>query len=373
MKSLLNPFLIFGYHSPAYFCNRNNETAEIIQALNNNRNLTLIAPRRIGKTGLIHHVFHKLSQQNYGALIYLDIFPTTNLNDFTSLFAEAILGSLDSDIQKSLKRIGSVIKSFRPVVRFDPLTGLPEISVDISPGTEEATLKDVFLYLSASKKRCVIAIDEFQQITEYPEKNIEALLRSYIQFIPNVSFIFSGSKQHIMQELFVSVKRPFYQSTQLLNIGVIDKAEYYSFANSFFQKKKLRFKEDVFNELYDIFEGYTWYIQAVLNRLYGYGECVTSNHQFLKAVDLLISEYEHAFQNLLAAYTKTEVKLLKAIAKEGLVKMINAGRFISKYDLKAASSVNTALEKLLKRELVYRSEEGYIVYDRLMSIWLERL
>ena len=98
MKPLKNPFLVFGYHSPAYFCNREQETNEIIEALQNNRNLTLIAPRRMGKTGLIHHVFHELSQKHIGTMIYMDILPTSNLNDFTRVFAEAVLGTLDSDI-----------------------------------------------------------------------------------------------------------------------------------------------------------------------------------------------------------------------------------------------------------------------------------
>lgn len=372
MKPLKNPFLVFGYHSPAYFCDRQEETIKIIDALHNNRNLTIIAPRRIGKTGLIHHAFHQILNKEIGVAIYMDIFPTSNLNDFTKVFAESVLKSLDSDTQKTIKKIGSIIKGFRPVIRFDPVTGNPEFTVDIQPGNEDKTLKDIFNYLASSDKQCIIAIDEFQQITEYPEKRVEALLRSYIQFAPNVRFIFSGSKQKIMQEMFMSAKRPFYQSTQLLNIDVINKEEYFSFAQAYFDDINLIFKEDIFGELYDFFDGYTWYIQVVLNRLYGYRENVTSYEQILYTVDKLISESEFAFQNLLVAYSANEVRLLKAIAKEGVVIEINGGDFISKYSLKAASSVNTSLAKLLRNEMVYRSEKGYIVYDRLLSLWLSR-
>ncbi len=371
MKPLQNPFLVSGYHSPTYFCDRQKESRNIMEALQNNRNLTLVAPRRIGKTGLIQHTFHELSQKDFRT-IYLDIFPTSNLNDFTRVFAEAVLGSLDSNLQRITKKIGATMKSFRPIVRFDPITGNPEFSIYIEPGKEEASLKDVFNYLKISEKKCVIAIDEFQQITEYPEKKVEALLRTYIQLVPNLHFIFSGSKQHLMEELFISTKRPFYQSTQLMNIGVIEKKEYYAFANAFFADKDLILEESVFNELYDIFEGYTWYIQALLNRLYGYGESVTSDRQLFEAIDNLIAEYDYAYQHLLVAYTSTAVKLLKAIAKEGVVEEINAGQFISKYNLKAASSVNTALSRLLKNEMVYKSDDGYIIYDRLMSLWLSR-
>ena len=201
---------------------------------------------------------------------------------------------------------------------------------------------------------------------------MEALLRSYIQFAPNVRFIFSGSKQKIMQEMFISAKRPFYQSTQLMNIDVINKNEYFSFAQAYFDGINLTLKEEIFGELYDFFDGYTWYIQVVLNRLYGYRENVTSFDYILNTVDKLILENEFAFQNLLVAYSANEVRLLKAIAKEGVVIEINGGDFISKYNLKAASSVNTSLSKLIRNEMVYRSKKGYIVYDRIMSLWLSR-
>ena len=164
-----NPFFFLGYHSPEFFCDRKNETNTIISALHNGRNVTLIAPRRMGKTGLIHHSFYNIKEENAEIItLYMDILSTQNLGDFVKLFAETVLGKLD-------------------------------FAIDITSANEESTLKEVFNYLASSEKRCYIAIDEFQQITEYPEKGVEALLRSYIQFLPNVNFIFAGSKKHIMQ------------------------------------------------------------------------------------------------------------------------------------------------------------------------------
>ena len=221
-----NPFLITGYHSPKYFCDRRTETATMLEALYNGRNITLIAPRRIGKTGLIQHVFYNLKNQKSDIVtLYMDIYSTQSLGDFVKLLANTVLGKLDSEPQKTLSRITKFIRSCRPIFTFDEITGIPQVSIDISPNDEEKTLKEIFDYISSSEKRCYIAIDEFQQITEYPEKGVEALLRSYIQFLPNVHFIFSGSKQHVMQEMFASSKRPFYQSTQLLNIEALDQEE----------------------------------------------------------------------------------------------------------------------------------------------------
>lgn len=368
-----NPFLITGYYSPEYFCDRTQESDTMISALHNGRNITLIAPRRIGKTGLIKNVFYKLHEQQPDIVtLYMDIYSTQNLGDFLRLFASTVLGHLDSAPQKALIRVGQFLKSCRPVFTFDELTGAPKVTIDITPSSEEATLKEIFEYLQSSEKHCYIAIDEFQQIAEYPEKGVEALLRSYIQFIPNINFVFAGSKQHVMQEMFLSAKRPFYQSTQTLSIDRIDKVQYFQFAAEFFKQQGRMLDEPTFDYLYDEFSGHTWYIQVLLNRLYGYSEPIDIS-LVNYAIEEIVSESTYSYENLLNAYTASNVKLLKAVANAKCVKEINSSDFIAEYRLKAASSVNSSLKKLLNNELIYKSAEGYIVYDRFMTIWLSRL
>lgn len=367
-----NPFLISGYHSPKYFCDREQETKQITEALHNERNLTLIAPRRMGKTGLIKHVFHKLRAQEKNIItLYLDIYSTQNLKEFVQALASTVLGSLDSAPQKAISRIGKFLKSCHPVFTFDEITGLPEVSIDIAPAKEEITLKEIFNYLQSSEKHCYIAIDEFQQIAEYPEKGIEALLRSYIQFLPTTHFIFAGSKEHVMQEMFLSAKCPFYQSTQTLIIDRIDEDVYFDFSSSFFMKQSRKLDKDTFSILYNEFEGHTWYIQSILNRLFSYP--VHPDQDAVNfAINEIVSENEYSYQNLLAAYPAGSVRLIKAIAKDRIVPEINAGSFIAKHKLKAASSINTALRTLIKKEMVYKSITGYIVYDHFLAIWLRR-
>ncbi len=373
MISVQNPFLISGYISPDYFCDREKETLKIIDGLQNGRNITLMSPRRMGKTGLIRHIFYLLRDINPQIeIIYMDIFSTQCLDDFVKVFANSVLGKLDSAPQKAWTKVSQFLKSCRPSLSFDELSGAPKISVDIAQNNGEATIKEIFEYLAASGRECYIAIDEFQQITEYPEKGVEALLRSYIQFIPNLHFIFAGSKCHIMQEMFSSAKRPFYQSTQSLYIGTIDEEAYYNFANGYFMEKEIDFPQPSFRYLYNRFDGHTWYIQCILNRLYGYSKVVT-NELIEYAINEIVEENTYNYESLLSAYTPGNVKLLKAIAKERCVKEILSGTFISKYALKAASSVNSSLEKLINKELIYRTPSGYIIYDRFMNEWLHRL
>lgn len=365
-----NPFLISGYDSPEYFCDREKETATILSAMNNGRNVTLVSPRRMGKTGLIKHVFYQLNHTSPEVVaLYMDIYPTQSLGDFVRLFASTVLGQLDSVPQKALAHVTQFIKSCRPVFTFDEISGMPKASIDISPADEEPTLKEIFEYLRSSDKRCYIAIDEFQQITEYPEKNIEALLRSYMQFLPNVNFIFAGSRQHVMQEMFLSAKRPFYQSTQILEIGRIDIDNYYNFAAGFFEKSGIVFDRSAFEYLYSRFDGHTWYIQSILNRLYGNSVSPDVN-AIDEAVQEVVSESAYAYENLLTAYPNNCVRVLRAIAKDGCVKEILSGDFISRHKLKAASSVSGAVKKLVNNEMIYKTAAGYIVYDRFLNEWL---
>ncbi|WP_291528125.1 AAA family ATPase [Bacteroides sp. UBA939] len=370
-KEVENPFLEYGYVSPKYFCDRERETIEIISSLKNGRNLTLVSPRRMGKTGLIKNVFYKLREQQPDIVtLYMDIFPTQNMGEFVRLFAGTVLGQLDSAPQKAMSRITKFVKSIRPMFTLDEFSGKPQVTIDVSPMTEQATLKEIFDYLASSEQQCYIAIDEFQQVTEYPEKGLEAALRSYIQDLPNVHFIFSGSRQHVMQEMFLSAKRPFYQSAHTLSIGSIDKHIYYDFAAEFFAGRSL--SEETFSYIYDTFGGHTWYIQVILNRLYGY--CRKVDLLLVqRAIEQIIAENMYAYETLLAAYPQGSIKLLKAIAKAGSVKEVNSSGFIAANRLKAASSVNVSLRKLLDKELIYKSIDGYMVYDRFMAIWLKQL
>ncbi|MBO7256573.1 MAG: ATP-binding protein [Bacteroidales bacterium] len=365
-----NPFLISGYHSPEYFCDRKQETAKITDGLHNGRNITLIAPRRMGKTGLIRHTFQNINNQDSKIItLYMDIFSTQSLGDFVKLFANTVLGKLDSNPKKALNRITRFIRSCRPIFTIDELTGIPKVTIDVVPSEEENTLKEIFDYLSSSEKRCYIAIDEFQQISEYPEQGVEALLRSYTQFATNVNFIFAGSKKHIMQEMFTSSKRPFYQSSQIITIDAIEKEEYANFAIKHFSENNITLPKKIFDSIYDKYDGHTWYIQVMLNRLYGFHREV--NEELVNyAISEIISDYSYSYADLMKAYPSSNIRLLKAIAKEGCVKEILSGNFITKYRLRAASSVSTSLKKLTENELVYKTDKGYIIYDRIMDEWL---
>jgi len=367
---IVNPFLTSGYAGPDYFCDRKLETEALIAHLDNDRNTTLLSPRRYGKTGLICHALQILGKRRGVKTVYVDLFPTRNLADFAQAFAAAVAAPVETPVEKAVKAVAAFARGFRPTMTIDDLSGRPKFSFDINPANAQSSVESLLAYLQERKERTIVAIDEFQQIAEYPEKGVEALLRSKIQFMHNVGFVFSGSRLHMMAEMFHSPKRPFFNSTASLPLDVIDRTAYYRFAAGLFRKAGRILPEPTFAWLYDRFDGITWYVQAVLKELYASGAARPTERDAADAVLRLIRENGQTFAFMLSRCSPGACELLRAVATERVVAEPMSAAFCRKYALRAASSVKFALASLEKDEFLYRRDDGYVVYDRLFAEWL---
>ncbi len=369
-----NPFLVSGYQGPDFFCDRENETRQLASALANERNVCLTSPRRMGKTGLILHLFKHLNATDSTVrCFYIDIFSTQNLHDFTTALAHAVVGHLDDYSEAAIRRIGSFFKSFRPTFTFDSQNGAPALSFDIRPAEARQSLAEVFEYIRTSGKRAVIAMDEFQQILEYPEKGVEALLRSHSQFLPNAGLVFAGSKKHLMEEMFSSAKRPFYQSAQKMDLREIPLGSYRAFALGLFAKAGRVLKPDAFDLIYNELSGHTWYVQMTLNRAYAMGKKNTTENDVQESIASAIECENATYKAYCEMLPRGQLSVLKALAADREVSEPLKSSFIAKHSLGAASSVRQALKALEDKALILRSESGgYFVYDRFFGLWLSQ-
>lgn len=371
-----NPFLIEGYVSPSYFCDREDELQRLKNAHINHRNVTLISVRKMGKTGLINHFFHKIRKEERQFAFYIDLFATQNISDFVQKFARAILGKLDSNPKKLLNIASLFFKNLRPSISIDPLSGQPNIEINIKNEKDaRKSLDEIFDYLAeqSKSKNVIIAFDEFQQIANYPEKNLEALLREKIQFLKKVTFIYSGSHKHLLLEMFSHYKRPFFQSTELLTLERIPAEKYKIFIHKHFYTNKKTISEADIDYIIDWADGHTFYVQYICNKLYG------SHLKKIKRDDIntillnIMSENEMFYFNYRNMLTDNQWNLLKAIAKEGAIKQPNSSAFIKKHNLTGASTIAVSMKSLLEKELIREENEAYKVYDVFFSRWLSRL
>jgi AAA+ ATPase superfamily predicted ATPase len=376
MNYIPNPFLLSGYIDPASFCDREEETKRLVTHVLNGVNTCLISVRRMGKTGLIYHTFHTLQQKKKIPGIYLDLYATQNLKDLNSLLATSVLKAFPEH-QGVGKKFMTLLKSLRPVVSYDPLSGDPEVRLDLSsPKQQDASLTSLFTFLEKQNTPLLVAFDEFQQIDSYPEKNTEALLRSLIQPLKNVRFIFSGSSRHLLTDMFANHKRPFFSSTAMLSLGPIAQAKYAAFIADKFQIHKRKISPEAIQFITDWSRLHTYYTQAVCNHIFATGIRNITLPVVQHECARLLKEQEPVFYQYRNLLTRIQWDLLMAIAKEDKVYQPSSKNFLASHPVGTASNVQRALEALLSKEMVFseRDDKGnyYRVYDCFLARWLEQ-
>lgn len=372
---ILNPFIVGRYVSDKYFCDRKKETEFLIKQIENGRNVALISSRRIGKTGLIQHSFKQPEFKNRYHTFFVDIYATTSLPEFVYLLGKAIYEELKPKKTAWTDRFFQIVRSLRIGFKFDAMTGEP--SFDLGLGdiqTPLTTLDEIFEYLETADKPCLVAIDEFQQISSYEEKNVEAMLRTKIQQCKQTQFIFSGSKRHVMSNMFNSSSKPFYQSAISMGLEPIPMEIYSDFATCKFEECGKRIDVTLIEKVYQLFDGCTWFIQMMMNELFA----LTSPDE-LCSIDKLetawynvIQTQEGSYKDLLSRLAPKQKLVLQAIAKEGVANGITSSAFIKKYNLSSASSVQSAVKPLLKYDMVTQDGDSYRVYDYFFAEWLKR-
>ena len=374
-KMIENPFIVVGKVKPAYFCDRKEESKRLIRCLTNGGNIVVMSPRRVGKTQLIQYCFDQPKINDHYITIFIDILKTSSLNEFIYELGKAVFDTLAGQGQKMLKKLLATMHSLTGNLTFNPVTGMPKLGISIGDIQNPVySLEEIFNTLAETGKKCIIAIDEFQQIVNYPEKNIEALLRTYIQQQNNTQFIFAGSERHLLEKMFLDAARPFYNSADVMNVDVIDKAKYAEFVHHHFTMNDKQIADDAISSVYDTFAGNTYYNQKTFREAFamtGTGSLCTRETTDL-VIHQMVMDSDRRYSEILARLALPQKELLYAIAKEGRTEQITSGRFIRRHSLKSASSIQSATKKLLAYGLVSTEQGAYYIADQLMGLWLKK-
>lgn len=370
---IANPFLMSDKIVAEYFCDRKDESQQLVKYLTNGNNVVLMAERRIGKTALIQYCYDKEEIKKNFITIYVDILSTNNLQEFVYLIGKEIYSSLMPWGMKVLQSFINGVKSMSGKLGFDPTTGLPTLNLQLGDIREpQFSLDEIFRFLEATPKKCIIAIDEFQQIANYPEKNVEALLRSHIQRLSNCRFIFSGSSRHLLQEMFLSYARPFYQSATIIDLKPIPSQIYIPFIEEMFSYGDRIIPRELATLIYNVYDGVTFYIQRVCNNIFSNsteGEIVNIE-MIISSVKEILFSYDTLFRERLSQLAIRQKELLLAIAAQPNGASPTSGEFIRNHSLQSSSSVQSALRSLVKTDIVIRRENKYYLSDKFLNQWI---
>ena len=371
-----NPFIITAdYYGPEYFCDRQDETEALESNIANGRNTVLISSRRMGKSGLIAHVFNRAFVKSNFKTFSIDLYPTSSLAELILLLAKEITGPLKSKGQSLLESFLGIVKSLRPGFKVDPVTG--QFVFDLSLGEivkPVDSLKEIFQYLEGSEVPCLVSMDEFQQIAEYPDNNVLELLRTYVQKCKHTWFIFAGSDRRMMEKLFNNPSEPFYMSCSPLYLDAIQYENYLAFARHHFEAAGKSLQEESFKQVYELFDGHTWYVQRLMNEMFAWtkpGE-VADAQMASDALTFVIKTYARTFQEQMSSYPEAQKQLLIAIAKDGQAQQVTSVAFCKKHSMKSPSTVQSALRVLHDKGIVRKDGNTYSVTNRLLGIWLAK-
>lgn len=376
-STMENPFYITGIIPEPYFCDREKETKWIIRTLQNKAHILLTSPRRMGKTQLIRHVFEQPSVKDSYYTFYTDIYATTSLHEFVLFLSKEIYSALVPKGKVALDKFLSGLQSLRGSFGYDPITGKPTFDIKLGDiHTPELTLQEIFGYLEKADKLCIFAIDEFQQIANYPEKNVEAILRTYIQKLSNCLFIYAGSNRHILENMFNSAAKPFYNSAEQTYLDSIPKDIYMEFAAKQFNKSGRKIDSSAISLAYDLFEGHTYYVHNILHNAFAYLDQDKAIYEsdIIKTIDDILEDREHTFASVMNQLNYQQKETLIAIAKEGKAHGVTSVAFVKKHSLKSPSSVQYAISTLLEKQLITFDNDNrnkiYSVSDRFLQKWI---
>ena len=365
-----NPFATVGYLGPETFCDREAETKKILSNIKNGRNTCLLSPRRLGKTALLQHVFHGLPNWT---CIFIDIAGTDSMTDFLKRFTTGLYNASHKGVS-----VREFLQSWKASVDFDPFTGGFSAGLSwVKPNQEKKTIEEIMKALSKTKN-IVIAFDEFQEIVNYDDGSVEGWLRSIAQQFPTIRFLYCGSHQRILREMFADQKRPFYHSADLVQLGKIDPLAYAAFMKAGFKKGRLRFSgNDQPDWIYQYCRGFTAYIQEICNSLFAQGVSPITDDMIFKSVGGLLQKYEPYFLTYKNNLTKTQYTILKGFATKEKVYKVNGKEFMTSVGISNSSVINRTIESLLKSLFIYEDTDQngkfYSMDNILFQKWIERV
>ncbi len=375
MNRDFNPFILIGNIPDKYFCDREQESLRLKNEIKGgSADILLMSERRIGKTSLITHCFEDKKIKDTFYTFYFDILHTSSFQEFIYELNKEVFDRLATKGEKMLQALLQSVKSINPKFSIDTMTSMPTLALEIGNITSpERTLNDILTFLENADKPCIVAIDEFQRIARYNDKNIESLLRGKIQHLKNTRFIFAGSERHLLTQMFSSFSRPFYNSAITISLERIEREKYTRFAQNLFNDAGKEIETETINRLYDFFDGNTYCMQKMLHIAFDLTENKCTTALLNEVLDTIIKDNEHYYRESLSRLALRQKTLLYAIAIEGVASKITSGEFITKHSLQSASSVQAALRVLTENDWVSVREKEYYISDKFMSIFLKRI
>ncbi|MBE9581649.1 MAG: ATP-binding protein [Proteobacteria bacterium] len=366
-----NPFAYSNYVTGESFCNRKKELSELIRYIRGSQNVLLYSHRRYGKSSLIRQVFREIKKKNLNiGAIHVELYGTISEKDFITRTFQA-LSQLESNFERLLKSVSKSLSNIKLNLSIDPTTGGASVSPSFEAVNEKTILEELMNILSkySQKRKLVIAFDEFQEVASYTEDGFERRLRSFIQQHSNICYIFSGSQQHLITEMFNSTNRAFYKLAESFPLDKIETKEYVPWVQKLFSRKNVHLSVELIEDIVARFENHPMYIQNFLFHLWEEPRKKGFPPEIINNVENAIIEKRSLEHTVLwETLSINQKKTLKLILLNNGSNLFNADSLKS-VNLKTGSLVTKALSSLIRKEIIVK-DKSYLIQDVLFKKWL---
>jgi uncharacterized protein len=373
-----NPFRYGALALDDAFTNREAELAELLTDIVNGQDVVVFAPRRYGKSSLVWRVSQQAIAQDV-LVAHVNLMTTPTTERLAEKLAETIHDDLASTLFRARERL-RVFSGLRitPVVTVDPNTGKLGFTFDAGrqPQDLDATLERLLELpgqLAAERGRKVaLVLDEFQEIVDI-DPNLPRLMRSVFELQPDVAHVYLGSKRHMLERIFNDENEPFWRSAKQLELGVIAPSAFRGYIEAQFARSGRRVEPAVVDRVLDTTLGHPYATQELC--YFVWGETpeggVAGGEQYDAALEKLLRA-EHAHFGLVwEKAARAQRLVLQALAREPGRPL--TGEYRRRHGLPGPSSVQRALDAVVKDELVTRDERGeYGIAEPFLGEWLRR-
>ena len=237
--------------------------------IENNQHIMIKAPRRFGKTSLVKHIFEY--EQNY-EFVYIDIRLHHTLESLSKHILDKAYSfvKIENFIRQTKNSLLNLLQSIKTI----SIPDIAEVTVDmVSKDSDPIELfihsLDVVDKIATSKKINIkVIFDEFQDIINLYDKNILETLRSVAQHHENITYIFLGSIESIMTQIFESKSSPFFHFANVIQLDGLDIDELYAYTLEQFDNNNITYNKDAIYQTIKFLKGHPEYSAKVLQTLY---------------------------------------------------------------------------------------------------------
>lgn len=351
---------------------RDSELQVIIELLNTGQSVVIIAPRRMGKTSLVLELLHQIKNKNQFTT-YTDVFSAPDIPGLAARITEAVLANrkFDKAFRKTLKNVSEAFQNLQFRQEIEDYAFIIDFNSKAKQSPWELlenSLDMIEHYASKHNKQITTAFDEFGDIKKLDGNEIVKLFRSKIQMQQHTAYLFSGSYESVMNDLFISRNSPFFRMARIITLGNIHRSDFIPYIKTVLNKENINVSDERIDRLLDFTLGHPYYTQLYLQEIMiqtkiNPQKSLPTHYQMISHLLLIEKNYlEKSWEEL--SQSKELRKLIIELAKE-------PDKIYSQLNDREIN-IPRGLNKLKGKGIILSDGKKHYLSDPLFKEWINR-